>query len=383
MYKKGLLFVWVLVFCLSGSELLAQNDLVPNGSFETKAKIKREGMIEYAEPWYSPTDVPADIYSKAGKDDFATPENRYGRETPEDGDCYAGIVAYSHRDAQPRTYLTVQLKKPLVAGKTYCVKMNVSLSDISKYASNGLGIYLSPKKIQTKHIVSNTIQPQVKHSKDKIMDDQYVWEPICQIYRATGGEKYMAIGNFLPTASTKVKKMKRPSGFTTPQKSNAYYFIENVSIINMVELEPEDCQCEPEDEQMAVSYNQNVSTEIELEDDKLLELKKVFFEKEEIELEESDNATLNAVADLLKKNPAFRVQIQGHTDAVEQLTIKEGDDDMSALRAAAVKKFLVTQGVPAGQLSTKAFQDSSPATDDQSTSGLAQNRRVQFVITNK
>ncbi|MGD1846711.1 MAG: OmpA family protein [Salibacteraceae bacterium] len=365
---------------LMASTAMAQNNLVPNGSFDNvSGRVKRAGSISMAEPWYSPTDVQADLFSKSAKGDFSAPENMYGREVPEDGDNYAGFVAWSYRDASPRSYLTVELDKPLTEGKIYCVKFMVSLSDISKYAVNNIGAYLSTKKVTVKDLNNNSIEPQVMHSANKIYDDQYYWQTICQTFKSSGKEKYLTIGNFAAQDLVKTKKLRRPKGFTTPQIGNSYYYIENVSIINMAEVDG-DCACgaDAEDEaDMNVVYNQNVSDEMDIDDKGMLELQKIFFESNSSKLDATPSEAMGKAVKVLKANPSMKVEIMGHADAIEQAKDK---GDLSMARAEAVKTFLVENGVAASQLTVKGYKDQQPATEDGSTQGLAQNRRVTFKV---
>ena len=75
-----------------------------------------------------------DLFSKKKESPIGVPLNLYGKEHAKDGDNYAGIVAYSYNNKQPRTYLQSKLMKPLTGGIDYCVKFHLSLSDLSKYA---------------------------------------------------------------------------------------------------------------------------------------------------------------------------------------------------------------------------------------------------------
>lgn len=97
----------------------AQENLVPNHDFQQiEKKVKEEGQINMATPWISPTLAPADLYTKDTKNgNVGAPENAYGEEKPMSGDNYAGFMAYSYKNKEPRSYLQVQLKEKLEAGK--------------------------------------------------------------------------------------------------------------------------------------------------------------------------------------------------------------------------------------------------------------------------
>ena len=81
------------------------------------------------------------------------------------------------------------------------------------------------------------------------------------------------------------------------------------------------------------------------------------------------------VADYLKKNQQLNVEIQGNTDSAGPLA---WNMKLSEMRAEAVKKYLVTNGVAAGRLTTKGFGPNEPLAQNNTAEGRAQNRRVDF-----
>ncbi len=98
---------------------------------------------------------------------LTAPDNVKGRAESKDGANYAGLMAYSEREAQPRTYIQTKLEKKLLPGKKYCIKMHVQLSDLSKYAIGDLGMYISSKAIKLKDIENYDIQPQTYFPEKK------------------------------------------------------------------------------------------------------------------------------------------------------------------------------------------------------------------------
>ncbi len=89
---------------------------------------------------------------------------------------------------------------------------------------------------------------------------------------------------------------------------------------------------------------------------------------------------LTNVADYLKKNKQWVVEIQGNTDSTGSLA---WNMELSEKRAAAVKDFLVTSGVAAGRLTTKGFGPNEPIAPNDTVEGRAMNRRVDFKPTEK
>ena len=87
---------------------------------------------------------------------------------------------------------------------------------------------------------------------------------------------------------------------------------------------------------------------------------------------------LKEAAGILKENPNLKVSVEGHTDA-------KGTDDynlkLSMRRAAAVKAFLVQEGVAEARLSTRGLGESQPVASNETDDGRAQNRRVELKVS--
>ena len=54
---------------------------------------------------------------------------------------------------------------------------------------------------------------------------------------------------------------------------------------------------------------------------------------------------------------------------------------LSVRRAETVKSFLEGQGIAASRMTTKGFGESAPGYTNDTQEGMAQNRRVEFIIT--
>jgi len=84
---------------------------------------------------------------------------------------------------------------------------------------------------------------------------------------------------------------------------------------------------------------------------------------------------LNKVADVLKKNPGLKIEIQGHTDNVGNAAYNL---KLSERRATAVNEYLVNQGIVAEKMTAKGFGLTAPAATNDTEEGRAQNRRVEL-----
>jgi len=225
----------------------AQTNLVPNPNFkQIEKKIKGKGEIKVATPWTSPTLAAADLYvPKTKVYDIGIPANSYGEEKPMISDGYAGIMAYSYKNKIPRSYLQVKLTEKLVEGQEYCVQFHVSLADLSKYACNHLGIALSNNEMTANNSDILQFDNPIESRKLVVYEKQFYWTPICGIYKAKGGEEFVTIGNFTAEEKLTLNKVKRPKGFTKPQTYDAYYYIDNVSVISLREAGNCDCDVTP------------------------------------------------------------------------------------------------------------------------------------------
>ena len=86
---------------------------------------------------------------------------------------------------------------------------------------------------------------------------------------------------------------------------------------------------------------------------------------------------LKDIADVLKDNAALRLNIVGHTDSDGDAAVNL---TLSQKRAAAVKDALVGQfGIDAGRLQTDGRGASQPVASNNTPTGRAQNRRVEFI----
>ncbi len=84
---------------------------------------------------------------------------------------------------------------------------------------------------------------------------------------------------------------------------------------------------------------------------------------------------LNELVKWLKDNPAVKLEIGGHTDSdgEEAFNLK-----LSQTRAEAVKTQLVSMGVESSRLIAKGYGETKPISDNSTTEGKANNRRVEF-----
>jgi outer membrane protein OmpA-like peptidoglycan-associated protein len=374
-YTSIILSLLVLSF-----QSMAQENKLDNGSFEElEKKVKSLGQFENAVNWYIPEGCePADIFSAAvKKGDITAPDNVKGRADSKTGDNYIGIRAYSEREAKPRMFVQTKMLKKLLPGKKYCIKMHIQLSDLSKYAIGNVGMYISSKAIKLKDIENYDITPQLMAPGGAIIKQQDDWVEICKVFKAEGTERYVTLGNFAAQSTIKPAKMKRPREYTQPQSRDAYYFIDDVSIIP-VDLMDGDCSCIlPSDDdgpELSVVYTRNVSDDHEGTDQEKIELTVLHFATGQSALDEDANSDLGAIAEILKQNPSLYVDVIGYIDSKETPSVAEA-------RARKVFAQLTSVlGVDASRVSYRSEGAENPVADNVTAEGRAQNRRVEFKV---
>lgn len=86
---------------------------------------------------------------------------------------------------------------------------------------------------------------------------------------------------------------------------------------------------------------------------------------------------LQAMTAILKEYPTAKFSLEGHTDSVGAEAMNQ---KLSEERAAAVKSFLVENGIAADRLTSKGFGETMPADSNKTTKGRANNRRVEVKL---
>ena len=115
------------------------------------------------------------------------------------------------------------------------------------------------------------------------------------------------------------------------------------------------------------------------------EVKKIFaqallgiqFEAGKDVIKKISNAILDKVVNVMKENPTYNLEINGHTD---NQGIPAKNLELSQKRANAVKNYLITNGVDASKLTAKGFGQTVPVNGNKTPIERSKNRRVEFKV---
>jgi len=222
----------ILVFFLFHCFITFSQNLVPNSSFENITNCPYFNQIYYAQPWFQPCRENGNTTNSSSSDLYDTcasyvesgvPTNVSGFQFARTGYAYAAIYLYADT-FNYREYLEVPLLSTLIAYKKYDVRFFVSLSFEEVSVSN-CGAYFSVDSLlDTTHFKTITyVTPQIQNPLNHILNDTANWMLISGSFIASGGERFMTIGNFDSNANTNVQSSIGGTG--------AYYYIDDVSVV--------------------------------------------------------------------------------------------------------------------------------------------------------
>jgi outer membrane protein OmpA-like peptidoglycan-associated protein len=358
--------------------------IVPNGNFDDFdfKSLKTPNQVDLATPWMTPNVAMADLFSQGVKSPkIQVPNNEHGTQEPASGSSYAGFRAYSKDPKKTRTYLEVKLNQKLVKGQQYCIRYSLSLAELSKFAVNNVGIYVTEKKLQYSKDNAIMVEPQVTIADNVPVNIMDSWENICGVFTAVGGEEYIVIGGFGAEDKMKVEKIKKPAGVSGTVANDAYYFLDNIEIV-AIEAKSQ-CNCSKKSKPQAqFIYSSSVARETGAKPADIINTTVVYFAGLSEMIPGQFDSNIEEVAALLKSNPMLNIELIGHSDIDEIAEAKFDTEvaNMAEKRVNAVKEALVGFGINAVRISVTSVDDSQPASTFNSPSGHAQNRRVVFKV---
>jgi hypothetical protein len=237
----------IAIAVLLGADVCAQQNLVPNGSFEGYCPDLNAGGAEiwHVQPWNNIVNIGggADAYNSCAEPLIVTtdtlyiygvPENGVGFQLAHSGDGYAGFYAVSDPESYPdwREFIQTPLMEPLQSGFRYEVVFHVNLADKFQYAVGSLGVHFSVNPLhEAAYDILPDVTPQIQSPVGVTYDDKENWMEVRDTIVIRGGEdgqQWMTIGNFLSDSLSQITFVD--SGFAQ-NYDRSYYYIDDVSVI--------------------------------------------------------------------------------------------------------------------------------------------------------
>jgi outer membrane protein OmpA-like peptidoglycan-associated protein len=110
----------------------------------------------------------------------------------------------------------------------------------------------------------------------------------------------------------------------------------------------------------------------------IVNMSDVLFDTGKYSLRPLAREKLAKVAGIVLGHPGLRLDVEGHTDSVGG---DEYNQRLSEQRGAAVRDYLVQQGMPVSSVTAKGFGKTQPVASNDTAEGRQQNRRVELVVS--
>jgi outer membrane protein OmpA-like peptidoglycan-associated protein len=117
-----------------------------------------------------------------------------------------------------------------------------------------------------------------------------------------------------------------------------------------------------------------------LEAGKPVVLDQVLFAQSKYVLLPGSYAELDKLVNTLKRYPAMRILVAGHTENVGDPRLNQA---LSEHRARVVANYLSRQGIAESRIETRGYGGSQPVAGNATEADRARNRRVEFTVTNQ
>ena len=213
---------------LTFTSILSAQNMVSNPSFEQYSSCPTtQGTLQALNWAVTPnSSLSSPDYfntcANPGNNSQCIPINICGNQTAYEGNAYAGIFCYGSNSDQ-REYIQTQLSTPMVQGHVYTVSFWVSPADKHRFAVATLGARITVNQVSGTGSFLITETPQIL--SNTLISNNDNWTKIQGTYTATGGEKFLTIGNFFNDANSGAVETNFSGLFFW-----GYYYIDMVSV---------------------------------------------------------------------------------------------------------------------------------------------------------
>ena len=345
-----------------------QPNIVPNPSFELFASTpigwyyKGEHFTSVMKYWSSPTATSPDAYGPKVRVPETWAEKGFGKQRAHSGNSMVGLTLYGCINGKPhcREYVQIQLAEPTVANQDYVVEFWYNHLPRSLQINN-LGACFTKKMYNSRTEEAINLIPQVQ-AEDILTATNGSWQKFSMRFKATEEFEYLILGNFLSDQTTLFKANKKADDLNF-----AYYYIDDVLVKKIPPILP-------------IPVKDDDLTKIKIEKGKVIQLKNIYFQSDNFELQPRSFVELQKLLFIMRENPSMTIEIRGHTDNEGS---QEYNEKLSQDRAQSVANFLTYNGIDKKRVRVKGYGETQPLTENNNDEGKQINRRVEFAILSK
>jgi outer membrane protein OmpA-like peptidoglycan-associated protein len=125
-------------------------------------------------------------------------------------------------------------------------------------------------------------------------------------------------------------------------------------------------------------YEREINVNLQLmEEGAIAELSNIFYEFNSWKLSKESFGELDRFFSVLADNPAFMIEIAGHTDSVGD---KDVNFQMAQGRAQSVVNYFTRKGISSDRIVAQGYGELYPIDSNDSAEGRAENRRTELII---
>jgi hypothetical protein len=207
-------------------QLFGQTNLVNNWSMETYSACPTGGLQLPNATFWNCASACGEYYNACALPPFNVPyHNAGGYQLAKNGVAYIGIQTWG--GSNYREYAQTTLQDTLTSGKCYYVEFFVNILAYVKYGVNNVSANLSKIKYSSAGLPLN-IPQHITRYNNPIISDTLNWVQVAGIYQATGGEKYLTLGNMKDDLNTDTS-----SKYMTGSFGGGFWFIDAVSVYSI------------------------------------------------------------------------------------------------------------------------------------------------------
>jgi outer membrane protein OmpA-like peptidoglycan-associated protein len=217
--------------------------------------------------------------------------------------------------------------------------------------------------------------------RDSVLDNRDEWSKFSGVFRASGEEKYITIGNF--TNYNELTHETLIEDASAEIHSFAYYLFDDFKLIptNNISQHKITAIMNQLDSFPPLTYTINDTLFMEdIEIGETIILRNVYFEFDKTELLPYSYAELNKIYDILMMYPNMKIEISGHTDNIGSEAYNQA---LSEARAKAVLEYLYQKGIDLKRMRYVGYGSKISIADNLLPEGRKLNRRVEIKILSK